>query len=375
MQISQDMKAKSKTNQPGSSKNVSLAGLLLLVSALAVIVFGKQLVLPQKATVYPVRLDTILSSTPDKITVSNLIAAVNKQRTDGGQSTLEEDKNLDLAASYIADDIVTNKYWGTTNPTTGKTWIDFIAEAHYPKNWAGIDLAKGFPSTSAVVDNWMKSSSDKENILSSHFTQIGEAVEEDPNNNFMIVVQLLAAPQVENGNAGTNTTYQNYGWYMHNGQSMQYINGNWYTTAQQDVTPTSQQNSNSNGSSYTIEPTVTCVLSYGTYQLTQTECDSAKQQDTTYVHCQTSTGNYLLTPQECATALQNDSQNTNTSTIQQNNNGNLYNQCVSTVQYNYNQNIQSCNQYGGTSAYDACMTIYQQQEQQAISNCGAEYPH
>ncbi|SRR5258708_853541 len=32
--------------------------------------------------------------------------------------------------------------------------------------------------------------------------------------------------------------YQNYGWYMHNGQSMQYVNGNWYSTPQQNLTPT-----------------------------------------------------------------------------------------------------------------------------------------
>lgn len=33
--------------------------------------------------------------------------------------------------------------------------------------------------------------------------------------------------------------YQNYGWYMHNGQSMQYVDGNWYSEPQQ-AKPTSQ---------------------------------------------------------------------------------------------------------------------------------------
>lgn len=170
--------------------------------------------------------------------------------------------------------------------------------------------------------------------------------------------------------------YQNYGWYTHNGKSMQYVNGNWYDSPQQGATQVPQNTSGQ--SSYTTEPTVTCVLSYGVYQLTQAECDSAKTADAAeqnqYVHCQTSTGNYLLTPQECATAQQNDTQQP-TAIPQQNNNGNLYNQCVSSVQYNYNQKIQSCNVLYSGSAADACTYSYEQQEQQAITNCGVQYPH
>lgn len=37
-------------------------------------------------------------------------------------------------------------------------------------------------------------------------------------------------------------SYQNYGWYEHNGVSMQYVDGNWYSTPQQGISvPTQQQ--------------------------------------------------------------------------------------------------------------------------------------
>jgi hypothetical protein len=53
-----------------------------------------------------------------------------------------------------------------------------------------------------------------------------------------------------NSNTNSNNTtpqqqYQNYGWYEHNGQSMQYINGNWYASPQQNVTSTQTSSSQS----------------------------------------------------------------------------------------------------------------------------------
>ena len=39
-------------------------------------------------------------------------------------------------------------------------------------------------------------------------------------------------------------TYQNYGWYTHNGSSMQYVNGSWYPTPQQNTPPTQAPQNN-----------------------------------------------------------------------------------------------------------------------------------
>lgn len=37
--------------------------------------------------------------------------------------------------------------------------------------------------------------------------------------------------------------FQNYGWYMHNGQSMQYVNGQWYPMPQQNIQQPTSPNS------------------------------------------------------------------------------------------------------------------------------------
>lgn len=39
----------------------------------------------------------------------------------------------------------------------------------------------------------------------------------------------------ESKNTPVVISYQNYGWYLHNGQSMQYVNGQWYSTPQQNT--------------------------------------------------------------------------------------------------------------------------------------------
>lgn len=88
-------------------------------------------------------------------------------------------------------------------------------------------------------------------------------------------IQSYSQPVTQN-----QPTYQNYGWYSHDGQSMQYVNGNWYATAQQsNQSAPTQTQSNPINIPQNSDPSITCVLSYGTYQLDQASCDQAKQQD------------------------------------------------------------------------------------------------
>ncbi len=52
---------------------------------------------------------------------------------------------------------------------------------------------------------------------------------------------LKLIPTAANKITTVPTTYRNYGWYTHNGQNMQFVNGKWYTVPQQNVniqTPT-----------------------------------------------------------------------------------------------------------------------------------------
>lgn len=73
--------------------------------------------------------------------------------------------------------------------------------------------------------------------------------------------------------------YQNYGWYWHSGQSMQYIDGNWYNTPQQAVTPTPYQQYGSKQTNSSSDPIMTCVLSTGTYQLSTSACQMYQEAD------------------------------------------------------------------------------------------------
>ena len=68
--------------------------------------------------------------------------------------------------------------------------------------------------------------------------------------------------------------YQNYGWYMHDGKSEQYVDGQWYTSPQQGSTTTqpSQQAQSNN-------PTVTCHLSYETAQMDYASCAYLQRYD------------------------------------------------------------------------------------------------
>jgi len=54
----------------------------------------------------------------------------------------------------------------------------------------------------------------------------------------------------------SSETYQNYGWYMHNGQSMQYVNGQWYTSPQQNNSQPVQAKSSVGYTSTYIPPLI-----------------------------------------------------------------------------------------------------------------------
>lgn len=83
-----------------------------------------------------------------------------------------------------------------------------------------------------------------DNVIKDFITK---ASSQDTNTQAPTDTPAYIAPQsYQQTNTGNDNPpaggYQNYGWYMHNGQSMQYVDGNWYTTPQQDATPTSTQN-------------------------------------------------------------------------------------------------------------------------------------
>lgn len=229
------------------------------------------------------------------VTSDEIIKQVNAEREQQGLSGLSSNDQLQIAAKNKADDLFAKNYWSATAPD-GDKWT-FVMNAGYHFVYAAMDLARGFTTTSDIVNSWMNSQEDKANILSPHFIDIGIAVKSGvlTGSDTLVVVQILGSKQqaltnnipsqqTKNDPVGQSPlspnsgTYQNYGWYPvgKNGQPLQYVNGNWYATPQQGNQQTQQNNTNTQASS---DPTITCVLKSGTYQVTQAMCDIWRQED------------------------------------------------------------------------------------------------
>jgi uncharacterized YkwD family protein len=81
-------------------------------------------------------------------------------------------------------------YFSHTSPTYGspfdmmkKFGIDYMA--------AGENIAKGQPTSAAVMSSWMNSPGHKANILSENFTEIGVGVAKDANGTIYWTQQFI----------------------------------------------------------------------------------------------------------------------------------------------------------------------------------------
>ncbi len=108
------------------------------------------------------------------------------------------------------------------------------------------------------------------------------------------------------------------------------------------------------------QPLVTCTLSYGTYQLTQSSCDSFKSSDKPYIP--SSNTQAVVTPDP---VIQ-----------QQNNNSELNQECKTDAALTFNNQKQQCiNLYGmQSSTGPACIQISQGYYDQAVITCNSQYP-
>ncbi len=110
------------------------------------------------------------------ISESDLLALVNQQRVSNGLPALVENSELADAARRKAADMFQKNYWAHFAPDGSTSPWGFIRAAGYNYQFAGENLAKGFTDSSSAVNAWMNSSSHRENILSTHFKDVGFAV-------------------------------------------------------------------------------------------------------------------------------------------------------------------------------------------------------
>lgn len=110
---------------------------------------------------------------------SEMIAAINAQRTSNGLSPLAASGALRSVARARSNDMVTNGYFGHA----GGVVFDMLRAAGIAFTWAGENLSRNnYPdsqSVSVAVGDFMSSGSHRANILSPNYTSIGVGCQDD----------------------------------------------------------------------------------------------------------------------------------------------------------------------------------------------------
>jgi len=152
-----------------------------------------------------IRFADILGFATD-ISVDKLYQLTNQQRTNLGLSPLTYNQELANAAAAKAQDMFAKNYWSHYGPN-GETPWNFILNSGYRYEYAGENLAKNFMFSQGVMDTWMNSSTHRENIVKSNYTDVGYAVVNGVLNGEQttLVVQMFGKPLLSAPVAQKNT--------------------------------------------------------------------------------------------------------------------------------------------------------------------------
>lgn len=109
-----------------------------------------------------------------------MLTRINTERSDAGLNALTLNPLLNDSAQLYAEQMSRNDFFSHTDPS-GRYPIDRIRNTGYLRiscdcSWQyriGENLAQGQATVSAVMDDWMDSSTHRDNILDSRFTEIG----------------------------------------------------------------------------------------------------------------------------------------------------------------------------------------------------------
>ncbi|MCH7951806.1 hypothetical protein IH980_03660 [Patescibacteria group bacterium] len=129
------------------------------------------------------------------VTVDQVIAQTNQERNTAGLPLLVQNPLLSQAAQAKAVDMFSLDYWAHVSPTGTQPWT-FIKSTGYTYRYAGENLARDFSDSPTLMNAWMGSSSHRENILNSRYSEIGVAVVDGRFQGVetRLVVQMFATP-------------------------------------------------------------------------------------------------------------------------------------------------------------------------------------
>lgn len=144
---------------------------------------------------YLTKINPQILGTSSSITIQEVISDTNTQRAKFGLPPLKENQQLDAAAEAKASNMFEENYWAHFSPSGKDPW-GFIKSAGYKFSYAGENLARNFTNSEDVVIAWMNSPSHRENLLNSHYQDIGIAVEDGTlvGEKTTLVVQMFGTP-------------------------------------------------------------------------------------------------------------------------------------------------------------------------------------
>ena len=121
----------------------------------------------------------------------------NQDRATSGVEKLTWNDTLATAAKMKADDMLKNSYFAHTSPSGLTPWY-WLKEANYNFTYAGENLAVDFTESANVENAWLNSPSHRENLMNSHFTDIGIATADGffEGKNTTFVVEYFGSPSI-----------------------------------------------------------------------------------------------------------------------------------------------------------------------------------
>lgn len=127
-------------------------------------------------------LDSIVQPTCPRVDIYNITPQevarlVNVKRVENGLKPLTVNEKLRKSSVNKAREMIDQDYFAHDSPDGTETW-KFFKEAGY-NNWRfiGENLARGYLTSSEIVDGWMLSQGHKEIMLNKDITEMGVAVE------------------------------------------------------------------------------------------------------------------------------------------------------------------------------------------------------
>ncbi len=118
---------------------------------------------------------TVLGTKID-ISAQELLLITNQKRLADGELPLRLSSELSRAAQQKAQSMFEKNYWAHNAPDGTTPWV-FIKNVGYEYVYAGENLARGFSTSSDVVEAWMASPSHRDNMLSDKYQEVGFAIE------------------------------------------------------------------------------------------------------------------------------------------------------------------------------------------------------